>query len=157
MQPVCGFVNTGVDKLPKQIRASEIDFASNANYRNLKALGYVSFSKVKVANPLGGGMIDGVEIALTPKGNAAFGKERDDKRCYGQWKARVVKDFTVPSSMNGITFSKATVLGEQSYVGWARDEMLRKVFNLPPLPATATRTVSLVLKNTGWAVTGVSK
>lgn len=150
-QRLCREVNTRLTELPHEYREYEADDSSFAKFKVLNQLGYVNIDKTKIAHSFGG-TVDGYSVALTEKGKEAFGHEYDSKRCIGEWKLQSVKAYSEPTDFQGMKVSQVTAEGQQTYTGWATDIELRGLFNLRDLPAEAERTVTLVLKNTGWQV-----
>lgn len=150
-QKICGYVSTGLIQLPKEYRGFEANGSDWTRYKALKGLGYVSIEKAALSHAFGG-TVDGYRVSLTTKGRDAFGHEYDSKRCVGVWKAGKVKEFTVPAEVAGLKVSRVTVTGQQEYAGWASDPKVRSVLKMPDLPAEVDKTITLVLKNTGWQV-----
>lgn len=155
-QQICGAIKTDLIQLPKEFQEFETKSPRFEKFRVLQRLGYVSITPATVASSFGT-QVSGVKVALTEQGTTSFGHEYDQKRCYGEWKAQIVKNFTQPAEIAGVKASQVTTEGQQQYTGWATDPELRKLLYVPTLQENAEKTVILVLRNDGWAVSGVQK
>ncbi|THF69611.1 hypothetical protein E7T06_11400 [Deinococcus sp. Arct2-2] len=155
-QAVCRDITTGVDRLPAKYQLDADQDSFFQDYKILEKNGYLTIRQTK-ATDVFGTAVDAWEVALTPKWATDFDTPSDGERCVGTWRAQKVNSFTPPAEVNGVRVSAVTVTGTQSYTAWASDPELRAVFNLPPLKTTTEKTYTLVLKNVGWEVAGVSE
>ncbi|WP_019011227.1 hypothetical protein [Deinococcus aquatilis] len=155
-QAVCRDITTGVDRLPAkyEIKADQDPFFQD--YKILRKNGYVTIQQIKTTDFFGAS-IDAWEVALTPKWATDFKTPYNGQRCIGKWQAQTVKNFTEPAEVDGMKVSAVTVVGSQVYTGWAANPELQEVFNLPSLRTPTEKTYTLVLKNTGWEVAGVTQ
>lgn len=155
-QQICTSVISEMTKLPQDFQDFEQKLPKFEKFRILQRLGYVTAKPSTVTGSFGTQQ-QGVRVELTDKGKTAFQSEFRGQRCFAEWQAQTVKNYTEPAEIAGVKTSQVTVTGQQNYFGWATDPQLRKLLYVPDLPETAEKTVTLMLKNTGWAVSGVQK